>query len=124
MGRLAGWLACILLLGPAAFPQSKPAQYSDLTFTVIKAENGKPVRNAAVVLHQITKDGRQESGGIQLKTGPEGQAKYGGVPYGKLRVQVIARGLQTFGRDFDISQPAQEIVIKLKPPQEQYSIYK
>ncbi len=94
-----------------------------VNFVVIKVENGKPVRNASVILHPVNKDGRQERGGLQLKTDAEGKASLDGVPYGKLRVQVIAPRLQTFGQDYEIKQPQQEIEIKLEPPQKQYSIY-
>jgi hypothetical protein len=38
-------------------------------------------------------------------------------------VQVIAPGFQTFGQDYTINQPEQEVVIRLKRPQGQYSIY-
>jgi hypothetical protein len=72
----------------------------------------------------VNEKGKQEKGGFQLKTDAEGKAKYDGVPYGKIRIQVIARGLQTHGEDYDINQPQMELTIKMKPPQEQYSIYK
>ena len=36
---------------------------------------------------------------------------------------MIARGLKTFGQDYEINQDTQEISIKLKPPAQQYSIY-
>jgi len=42
---------------------------------------------------------------------------------GKLRVQVLATGFQTFGDDYDIDQPVEEITVKMKRPQGQYSIY-
>jgi uncharacterized GH25 family protein len=96
---------------------------AEVKFTVLKDENGKPVRNAAVVLHPVEKDGKQGKGGFELKTDPEGQASFSAAPYGKLRVQVLARGYQTFGEDYEISQPQHEIVIKLKKPAGQYSIY-
>jgi hypothetical protein len=99
-------------------------EHSNLTFVVLKDYNGKPIRNASVVLHPVNTEGRQERGGVQLKTDNEGRTRYDAVPYGKLRIQVIARGFQTFGDDFEIAQPQQEIVIKLKRPQEQHSIYK
>jgi hypothetical protein len=38
-------------------------------------------------------------------------------------VQVIAHGFQTFGQDYTINQPQHELVIRLKRPQGQYSIY-
>jgi len=96
---------------------------ANLSFVVVKDYNGKPVRNAAVVLHQVTEKGKQERGGLELKTDADGKASYEGVPYGKLRIQVLAYGLQTFGADYDINQPAMEITIKLKRPESQYSIY-
>ena len=98
-------------------------KYSNLSFLVLKAENGKPVRNASVVLHPVNKDGKQSKGGLQLKTDPEGKASFPGAPFGKLRVQVLARGFQTFGEDYEIREPEQKITIKLKRPKGQYSIY-
>jgi hypothetical protein len=96
---------------------------STLSFVILKNENGKPVRNAAVVLHSVSDKGKQEKGGLELKTDDEGKANYQGVPYGKIRVQVLAHGLQTYGEDYDIEQPSMEITIKLKRPEGQYSIY-
>ena len=92
-------------------------------FTVVKDENGKPIRNAAVVMHPVNTGGKQERGGMELKTNPEGKADYDGVPYGKLRVQVLAPGFQTYGEDFDIEKDKAEITVKLKRPQGQYSVY-
>ena len=92
-------------------------------FTVVKEENGKPVRNAAVVMHPVNAGGKQERGGMELKTSPEGKADFDGVPYGKLRVQVLAPGFQTYGEDFDIEKDKAEITVKLKRPQGQYSVY-
>jgi|SRR5450755_2382193 len=96
---------------------------SDLRFVVLKDFNGKPVRNAAVVLHPITKKGKQAKGGLELKTDNEGRANIDGIPYGLLRVQVLAPGFQTFGEDYAIKTPEFEITVKLKRPGEQYSVY-
>lgn len=92
-------------------------------FMVIKDDNGKPVRNAAVVLHPVNPKGKQSRGGLELKTSPEGKCDFDGVPYGMLRVQVLAHGFQTYGEDFDVEKPKTEITIKLKRPQGQFSIY-
>lgn len=92
-------------------------------FNVIKDDNGKPVRNAAVILHAVDNHGKQERGDLELKTDPEGKTNFDGIPYGKLRVQVLAHGFQTYGEDFDVEQSKTEITIKLKRPQGQYSIY-
>jgi len=94
-----------------------------LNFLVIKENNGKPVRNAAVIMHPVTSHGKQGKGGMELKTDPEGKANFDGIPYGKLRVQVLAPGFQTYGEDFDIDKPKMDFTIKLKQPQGQFSVY-
>jgi Carboxypeptidase regulatory-like domain len=96
---------------------------SQLSFVVLKEANGKPVRNAGVVMHSVGKHDKQDRGGLELKTDADGKASFDGVPYGKLRVQVLAPGFQTFGEDYEVNQPTMEITIKLKRPGEQYSIY-
>lgn len=94
-----------------------------LSFLVLKDDNGKPVRNAAVVLHPVNAKGKQGRGGFELKTDSDGKTHFEGVPYGKMRVQVLAPGFQTFGEDYEIGEPARDITIRLKRPQQQYSIY-
>ncbi len=94
-----------------------------LNFVVIRDYNGKPIRNASVVMHPVEKNGKQSRGGLQIKTDAEGKASFDGVPYGKLRIQVLATGFQTFGDDYSIDKPTVEITVKMKRPQGQYSIY-
>jgi hypothetical protein len=116
-----------LLAGMAAAgdkKEKKDEKIGDLHVTILRDYNSKPVRNASVVLHPVDGKGKQESGGLQLKTDAEGKADYNGIPYGKLRIQVIASGFQTFGQDYDIDQQEQQITIKLQRPKDQYSIYK
>jgi len=119
IGRVGVALAT-LVLAVAVFAQSGAA---DLKFTVVRDTNGKPVRNASVILHPLEKDGRQGKGGLQLKTNEDGLAKLEAIPHGRMRIQVIARGFQTFGEDYDINKDRHEITIRLKPPAQQYSIY-
>jgi len=95
---------------------------ASLSFLVRK-DSGKPLINAVVVLHEVNGKGQQAKGGVELKTDLDGKASYEGVPYGKIRVQVLAKGFQTYGGDYDINQPTVEISISLKRPQAQYSIY-
>lgn len=92
-------------------------------FSVVKDDNGKPVRNAAVILHAVNTHGKQEKGDMELKTDPTGKTDFDGIPYGMLRVQIIANGFQTYGEDFDIEKPKTEITIKLKRPSGQFSVY-
>jgi Carboxypeptidase regulatory-like domain len=125
--RKLGLAVIVIVLSVLAVAQNdkqkEEAKASDVTISVIRDTNGKPVRNAAVVLHPVNDDGKQDSGGINLKTDMEGKTAFQGLPYGKLRIQVIAHGFQTFGDDFDINQPQQVVVVKLKPPSGQFSIY-
>ena len=113
----------IFLLLPAWAEKKQVIPLATVSFVVVRDENGKPVRNAAVVLHPVEDSGKQARGGIELKTDPEGKAGYDGVPYGKMRIQVLASGFQTFGNDYDISHPEEQITVKLKRPGKQYSIY-
>jgi hypothetical protein len=119
--------ALLLLLLPALLlgsdKKQAPEQQANVKFTVLKDDNGKPVRNAAVVLHPVQQGGKQARGGLELKTDSDGRAGFDGIPYGMLRVQVLAPGFQTFGEDYSINQQVQELTIRLKRPQGQYSIY-
>jgi hypothetical protein len=95
-----------------------------LNLTVVREAGGKPVKNAEVVLHLVDKSGKQKDEGLELKTHDDGKAETGGIPYGKVRIQVIARGFRTFGEDYEVNQPQLEITIKLQKPKDQFSIYK
>jgi hypothetical protein len=132
MKKLIQWMIVATVLwvmggAVAAEASDKKSQYSEpvasLSFVVVRDYNGKPVRNAGVVMHSVGKHDKQERGGLELKTDADGKAGFDGVPYGKLRVQVLAPGFQTFGEDYEINQPTMEITIKLKRPQGEYSIY-
>lgn len=119
--KVAGrWVAVLVFLAVAAWGE----QLSVLSFVVLKDHNGKPVRNASVIMHPVKGNGKQANTGLELKTDAEGKTSFDGVPYGKLRVQVIAPGYQTFGDDYSVDKAEMEIVVKMKRPGEQYSIYK
>jgi hypothetical protein len=117
-------LAMLAIAGTAVGQKDKDDEpTSFLYFLVIKDDNGKPVRNAAVIMHAVNPKGKQGRGGMELKTDPDGKASFDGIPYGKLRVQVLASGFQTFGEDYDVDKARTEITIKLKRPQGQFSVY-
>ncbi len=115
------FLSAFFAVGAAVAQDDVPV--SSLKFVVVRDYNGKPVKNASVVLHPVNSKGKQARGGLQLKTDTDGHAGFDGVPYGPLRIQVLVAGFQTFGQDYDINKPEMEITIKLKRPQGQYSIY-
>jgi len=122
---VSGVVLVMLALAGTAFGQrdkeEEPSAW--LYFLVLKDDNGKPVRNAAVIMHPVNPKGKQSRGGMELKTDAEGKANFDGAPMGMLRVQVLANGFQTFGEDYDVTKPKMEITIKLKRPQSQYSVY-
>lgn len=124
--RLFSYVTCVLVLASiivASDKQSAPAQASNLHFTVVKDDTSKPVRNASVILHPVNKNGSQSKGGFQIKTDADGKALSEGIPYGLLRVQVLAPGFQTFGDDYKVDKPDMEIEIRLKRPGDQLSVY-
>ncbi len=120
------WLVtAVLLLAPGLVhgAQQDPVQSAELRFLIVRQGSVEPIRNASVVLHYLGKDGKQRRDGYQLKTDSEGKASVDGIAYGKLRVQVIAHGFQTYGEDYEVKQPTMELTIEMKPPKEQLSIY-
>jgi len=127
---IAAWttaLIALVVLGAAgaawAQDEEEEGPMSNMRFVVVRDYNGKPVKNAAVVLHPVTRKGKQAKGGLELKTNDEGKTAIEGIPYGPLRVQVLAPGFQTFGEDYQVNQAEMEITVKLKRPGAQYSVY-
>ncbi len=100
-----------------------PEQFCSLSFLVLRDTTGTPIKNASVVIHSLRKDGTQGPEGFELKTSTDGRASIDDIPYGKLRLQVLAHGLQTYGDDIEVKEEKQEFVIRLKPPAEQVTIY-
>jgi hypothetical protein len=105
MSRACPRLIILALLTLASVPTFAEDKFSRIEFLVVRSYNGKPVRNASVVLHPVNKDGKQAKNGMELKTDLDGKTALGSVPYGKLRIQTIAPGLQTYGDDVEINQP-------------------
>jgi hypothetical protein len=91
---------------------------------VVRATNGKPIPNAAVIFHPINEKG-QDQGAMELKTDLDGKTVLDVIPIGStVRLQVIAPGFQTFGNDYVANADAKDITIKMERPKAQYSIYK
>lgn len=111
-----------LCLAAIAQPDKPPT--ATVNLVVVKAINGEPVKNAEVVLHVLDKNGNEKQDGLELKTHEDGKTWSDGIPYGKVRIQVIARGFRTWGNDFQVSKPSMTFTIKLQKPKAQFSIYK
>ena len=100
-----------------------PPPTARIEVTILRASNDKPIVNAAVVFHPM--EGEKDKGNMELKTDPDGKAVIDVLPIGDtIRVQVIAKGFQTYGQDYKVDKADLAIEIRLKRPGEQYSIYK
>ncbi len=112
-----------LALTGLTWAQDDEGPTAKLLFLVVRDTDGKPVRNAEVVLHPVKRKGKQDKGEMDFKTDAQGKTSADDIPYGQLRVQVLAPHFQTFGEDYEINKAEMEITVKLKHPGEQYSVY-
>src|ERR1700684_678615 len=99
-----------------------PPSTATIKVTVLRSTNGKPIPNAAVVFHPMKGD--QDEGALELKSDEDGKVTIDVIPIGDtVRLQVIADGWKTYGEDYKIDSDSKEIVVKMKRPSEQYSLY-
>jgi len=105
---------------------------ADTPMTRLKIEvrslSDRPVDRAAVIVNfvegrSVVKLGKKIVTHWELRTNQEGIAKVPTLPQGKVRIQVNAKNYQTFGEVFDVDSEEKTIVIKLNPPQQQYSAH-
>ena len=120
-------IACLALAGLTGSPLAADPPMTRLQIEV-KNLNDKPVERASVMVkfiegRSIVKFGRKIKTNWELRTNQMGVAKIPPIPQGKILVQVIAKGYQTFGEYYDVDQEEQTIEVKLKPPQPQYSAH-
>ena len=92
----------------------------------VKSLSGKPLERASVVVRfagsrSVAKLGKKVITSWEVRTNQEGVAKIPELPQGNIRIQVIAKGYQTFGGTFEVTEAEKTIEIKLNPPQAQYS---
>ena len=100
-----------------------PPPTARIEVTILRDVNGKPIENAAVIFHPM--EGEKDKGNMELKTNEDGKAIIDVLPIGDtVRLQIIAKGFQTYGQDFKIDKPELAMEIRMKRPGEQYSIYK
>jgi hypothetical protein len=95
---------------------------------VVKTQGGKPIDRASVVVrfvegHSVIKLGKAIRTTFELRTNQEGEAQVPAIPQGKIRIQIIAKGYQTFGQIYDITEEEKTVEIALNPPQQQYSAH-
>jgi hypothetical protein len=100
-----------------------PPPSSRIEVSVVRDVNGKPIEHAAVIFHPV--EGDRDKGVLELKTNFDGKAVIDVIPIGDtVRLQIIAKGFQTYGREFKIDRESMSMEVRMKRPGEQYSIYK
>ena len=122
MNRLVSFVIAALL--------ALPAIAADMTKIQVKVTNldGKPVDRASVIVRfmsgrSVVKLGKGIITHWEMRTNQDGLAKIPALPQGKLQIQVIAKGYQTFGETVEIDEPEKTVEVKLNPPQPQYSAH-
>jgi hypothetical protein len=116
-----------LILSIALLVPLLGAEMTTLTISV-KTPGGKPVEGASVIVkfvkgHSITKLGKKIRTEWELRSNQDGLAKIPPIPQGTILVQIIAKGYQTFGQNFDVDEEQKTLEIALNPPQPQYSAH-
>ncbi len=119
-------LLCSLLLGLAVAARAD-VPTAKLTIRVLNDSN-RPIDRASVIVRFVEgraylKFGKKIRETYELRTNQEGEASIPEIPQGKILIQVIAHGYQTFGQTFDVREEERTFEIKLNPPQKQYSTY-
>jgi len=117
----------LLLILALALPMAFSVSAADLTKLkiVVTTRSGRPVDRADVIVRfggrSVVKLGKMVRTTWEMRSSQEGVAEIPDIPKGKIRIQVIAKGYQTFGDTFDVDEDERTIEIKLNPPQAQYS---
>ena len=94
----------------------------------VKTVQGKPIDRASVVVkfvegRSIRKFGKSVRTHWELRTNQQGSVKIPPIPQGKILIQVIAKGYQTYGQTHDVEVEEKTIEVTLNPPQAQYSAH-
>ena len=86
---------------------------------------GKPLDRASVIVKFVSGDVKIKKLRTtwETKTDQEGYSRIPAIPQGKIQIQIIATGYQTFGQLFDVTEEEKTIEIRLNPPQSQYSAH-
>src|SRR5579885_815058 len=100
------------------------SETSRLTIQVFAEADKKPVASAHVVVRFVSgkklfiKDKRTS---WEAQTNRRGEVVLDDIPTGQIEVQVIAKGYQTFGDNFQLKNTDEQVTVLLKPPAKQVS---
>ena len=87
-----------------------------------------PIDRAEIIIqwnanakHPRSSFGKNVSTKFEMRSNQEGETTMPPIPQGNIRVQINAKGYQTFGNVFVVDEEEKTIEIKLNPPQQQYT---
>jgi hypothetical protein len=89
----------------------------------VTGPSGKPVGNASVYVRFNQTTGvlhKDKLAEMNLKTNEDGTVKAPEIPQGKILIQVVAKGLHTYGKWYDIEKAEETVQIKLEQPPHWY----
>lgn len=93
----------------------------------VTTRGGKPIDRADVIVKFVRGRSAFKIKKLrttwEMRTNQEGIAKVPAIPQGSIKIDIVAKGYQTFGQVFDVDEEEKTIEIKLNPPQEQYSAH-
>ena len=117
-----------VLLAAAALPVLADPPMTKIRVEVRKATTDKPVDRASVIVkfvegRSVIKLGKKIMTSYQMRTNQDGVATMPAIPQGKIQIQVIAKGFQTYGKVFEIEEEEKTVEIKLNDPQPQFSVH-
>lgn len=123
-GRLALLFAAVLSAATALWAVTPMTTIK----IAVKTQSGKPIDRAEVIIqwnanakHPRSSFGKNVSTKFEMRTNQEGETTMPPIPQGNIRVQINAKGYQTFGNIYAIDEDEKTIEIKLNPPQQQYT---
>ncbi|OFW37631.1 MAG: hypothetical protein A3J28_07460 [Acidobacteria bacterium RIFCSPLOWO2_12_FULL_60_22] len=117
-------IAILFLTFGAVLSAAARDETTRLTLQVLRETDKQPVADAHVVLHfKVEKLIKDKRASWEAKTNRKGVVVLPDVPLGPVKVQIIAKGYQTYGNDHELSKPDEELIILLKPPGKQVSGY-
>lgn len=106
-------------------PAKDTEKTTRLTVHVVDASTQKPIYNAHVVVRfevdrKLRRDRRVS---WESKANQKGEVVLNGIPRGMVKLQIIARGYQTYGDQHELNLAEQTISVAMKTPSSQKSAY-
>jgi hypothetical protein len=110
----------------ASAPAAAADENTRLIIEVLTNEAKKPVASAHVVVRFVSGKKlfiKKIQTSWEAQTNKKGEVVLDDIPLGQVKIQVIAKGYQTFGDDFELSKSEETLTILMKPPAKQVSGY-